>query len=156
MGTTYEQTVRLNQEKSMGFLERLRFKFFDSGEMIASLIEQWHPRKCNTEKDYEKSLYRFLHNKLEDIQVTKQFARGRIRADLVVGDNVIVELKNNLKTTARYQRLVGQITVYKEWDGQIIIVLVGETDPNLYKEVMKHAESHNDDLGEDKIIVIKK
>jgi len=156
MGVIYEQTVLLNQEKSMGFLERLRFRFFDSGGMIASLIEQWHPRKCNTEKDYEKSLYRFLHNKLEDIQVTKQFARGRIRADLVVGDDVIVELKNNLKTTARYQRLIGQITVYKEWDGQIIIVLVGETDPNLYKEVMKHAESYNDNLDVDKIIVIKK
>jgi len=156
MGVIYEQTVLLNQEKSMGFLERLRFRFFDSGGMIASLIEQWHPRKCNTEKDYEKSLYRFLRNKLEDIQVTKQFARGRIRADLVVGDDVIVELKNNLKTTARYQRLIGQITVYKEWDGQIIIVLVGETDPNLYKEVMKHAESYNDNLDVDKIIVIKK
>jgi len=156
MRAIYEQIVRLNQEKSMGLLERLRFRFFDSGGMIASLIEQWHPRKCNTEKDYEKSLYRFLHNKLEDIQVTKQFARGRVRADLVIGDDVIVELKNNLKTTNRYQRLVGQITVYKEWDGQIIIVLVGETDPNLYKEVMKHAESHNDGIGGEKIIVIKK
>ncbi len=75
---------------------------------------------------------------------------------MVVGDDVIVELKTNLKTTARYQRLVGQITIYKEWDGQIIIVLVGETDPNLYKEVMKHAESHNDGLGQEKIFVIKK
>jgi len=101
----------------MGFLQKIRFNFFDAGEMIVHYIEKWRPRKCKTEKEYEKSLYTFLHKQLEDIQVTKQFAKGRIRADLVVGDKVIVELKNNLNTTAKYQKLIGQITEYKKWDG---------------------------------------
>ena len=124
--------------------------------MISSLIEEWRPRKCKTEKQYEKSLYTFLHRQLEEIQVTKQFAKGRIRADLVVGDKVIVELKNNFNTTAKYQKLIGQITEYKEWDGQIIVVLTGDTDPNLHKELTKYAAEDEGDLGEERIIVIQK
>ena len=105
----------------MGILQKMRFKFCDAGAMISSLVEQWHPRKCKTEKQYEKSLYTFLHRQLEDIQVTKQFAKGRIRADLVVGDKVIVELKNNFSTTAKYQKLIGQITEYKDWMGRSLL-----------------------------------
>ena len=140
----------------MGFLQKIRFNFFDAGEMIVHYIEKWRPRKCKTEKEYEKSLYTFLHKQLEDIQVTKQFAKGRIRADLVVGDKVIVELKNNLNTTAKYQKLIGQITEYKKWDGQIIIVLTGDTDLNLHKELTKYIEKDNDDLDEEKLIVLQK
>lgn len=140
----------------MGFLQKMRFKFCDAGAMISSLIKEWRPRKCKTEKQYEKSLYMFLHKRLEDIQITKQYARGRIRADLVVGDKVIVELKNNLNTTAKYQKLIGQITEYKKWDGQIIIVLTGDTDLNLHKELTKYIEKDNDDLDEEKLIVLQK
>lgn len=140
----------------MGFLQNIRFNFFDAGGMICSLVEEWRPRKCKAEREYEKSLYMFLHKRLEDIQITKQYARGRIRADLVVGDKVIVELKNNFSTTAKYQKLIGQITEYKEWDGQIIIVLTGDTDPNLYKELTKYAAEDEDFLGDEKIIVIQK
>ena len=136
----------------MGFLQKIRFNFFDAGGMIRSLIEEWRPRKCKAEREYEKSLYMFLHKRLEDIQITKQYARGRIRADLVVGDKVIVELKNNLNTTAKYQKLIGQITEYKKWDGQIIIVLTGDTDLNLHKELTKYIEKDNDDLDEEKLI----
>lgn len=140
----------------MGFFERLRFKFLDPVGMISSLIKEWKPIRCKTEKDYEKSLYSFLHKRLEDTQITKQYAKARIRADLVVGDRVIIELKNNLNTTAKYQKLIGQITEYKEWDGEIIIVLTGERDANLYKELMKYAAEENDDIDEERIIVIQK
>jgi len=140
----------------MGFLQKIRFNFFDADGMIRSLVEEWRPRKCKAEREYEKSLYMFLHKRLEDIQITKQYARGRIRADLVVGDKVIVELKNNFSTTAKYQKLIGQITEYKEWEGQIIIVLTGYTDPNLHKELMGYAAKNNDDLDDEKIIVIQK
>ena len=139
----------------MGLIERLRFKFWDPLRMISSLIQEWKPIRCKTEKEYEKSLYSFLHKRLEDIQVTKQYAKGRIRADLVVGDQVIVELKNNFNTTAKYQKLIGQLAEYEEWGGQIIVVLTGDTDANLYKELMKSA-SEEDDEGEERIIVIQK
>ncbi len=56
----------------MGFLDKLKFKAWNSSGTIVSLIKQWKPRKCKTEKDYEKSLYSFLEKKLEDIEITRQ------------------------------------------------------------------------------------
>ena len=143
----------------MGLLERLRFNFWDPVSMIISLIEEWKPTKCKTEKAYEKSLYSFLHKKLEDIQITRQYARGRIRADLVVGDKVIIELKNNLNSTTKYQRLIGQISEYKEWEGHIIILLTGETDPNLKKQLKMYFDReglNDDDLNGGTFTIIEK
>lgn len=122
----------------MTFLEKLRFNLWDGDAMVASLIETWQPEGCSTEKHYELSLYDHLHEHLEEVQVTKQFASGRIRADIAVGGRIIVELKNNLDGTAKYQRLVGQLAGYKGWDGYIFVVLCGTTDRNLLKELGQH------------------
>lgn len=130
----------------MGILEKIKFGW-DSIGMIESLVKKWKPKDCKTEKSYEKSLYDFLHKNLYDIQVTKQYARGRIRADLVVGDSVIIEIKNNLDSTSKYQRLIGQLQEYKEWDGDIIILLIGETDKNLLKQLNKYIEQEGFDEG---------
>src|SRR5438093_10852245 len=105
----------------MSFLDKLKFHMWDSIGMVVSHLERWRPRGCSSEKDFENSLYKYLHEKLPDIQVTKQYAQGRVRADLVVGDRVIIELKHNLNSTAKYQRLVGQLIEYQEWDGRVII-----------------------------------
>jgi hypothetical protein len=142
--------------KDMGLWDRVRFKFWDPAGLVKSLIREWRPIRCKSEKYYENSLYSFLHKRLEDIQITKQYARGRIRADLVVGDKVIIELKNNLNTTAKYQKLIGQMTQYKEWDGQIVILLTGSTDANLRKELARYAANEQDDLEDEKIIIIEK
>ena len=136
----------------MVWLEKLQFGW-DAPGMVRGLLTEWDPEGCETEKDYEKSLYQFLHSKLEDIQVTRQYSRGRIRADLAVGDKVLVELKRNLQKTAQYHRLVGQLSDYKQWGGKIFIVLCGETDPNLGKELRKFIQSEfrsglDDDLPE--------
>jgi len=139
----------------MGLIEKVKFAW-DSTDMVASLIKKWRPKDCKTEKSYEKSLYNYLHNNLEDIQVTKQYAKGRVRADLVVGDKVIIELKNNLDSTSKYQRLIGQINDYKEWDGSIILILIGDTDKNLRKELDKYLEKEIIDLYKDVVIIVKK
>lgn len=89
-----------------------------------------------------------MHDKLDDIQVTKQYAKGRIRADIVVGDKVIIELKNNLDSTGKYQRLIGQLNEYKAWDGDTIIVLCGKTDKNLRKELDRFlGDTNSDNFG---------
>ena len=127
--------------------EKLRFSFWDGEQMIASLIEKWRPKGCKVEKDYERSLYDFLHNNLEDLQITKQFARARIRADLAVEDKIIIELKNNLDNTSKYHRLIGQLSDYEEWGGPVFLVLCGKTEPNLLKEVRKQIEKRNGTLA---------
>ncbi len=143
----------------MGFLERFQFHFWDGMEMIGSLINKWDPVDCKTEKAYEKSLYNFLHEELEDIQVTRQYVTGRIRADLVVGDKVIIELKNNLDTTSKYQRLIGQLTNYRDWDGSVLLVLMGTTESNLRKQLDQYLDNEGLTGGymkSDAVIVIEK
>ncbi len=105
---------------------------------MADLIALWSPKNCKSEKDYEKSLYTFLHEELGNVQVTKQFSKGRMKADIVVGDEVIWELKHDLDTTAKLQRLVGQqLRTYKEWDGPVIVLLTGTTEPNIRKQLAR-------------------
>lgn len=142
----------------MGFLDKLRFQAWDSVAAVTALMAKWKPKGCRTEKDFEKSLYSFLHAELGDIQITKQFAQGRIRADLVIGGKVIVELKHNLDSTAKYQRLIGQLSEYKTWDGYTVVLLTGKTDPNLKKELHRFLkrEDLTGDLFGDKVTVVEK
>jgi len=142
----------------MGLLAKLKFQVWDKPGGIVALLDKWKPRDCSNERDFEKSLYAFLHLELGDIQVTKQYAKGRIRADLVIGDTVIVELKHNLDSTAKYQRLVGQLMEYKEWKGQTVVLLTGKTDPNLRKKLDTYLkkEGLTEDILEDKVTVYQK
>lgn len=124
-------------------LEKLRFKLWDGDAMIASLIAKWRPRNCKSEKQFEASLYEYLHDNLSELQVTRQFANGRLRADIAVEGKVVIELKNNLDTTSKYHRLLGQLTEYEEWAGTVFIILCGSTDRNLLKEVNRYLERKN-------------
>ena len=106
---------------------------------VVSLINKWNPKKLGTEKEYENSLYKYLHARLDE-QVTQQPSLGRIRADIVVedqkkGDKVLIELKHNLHTTSQLQRLKGQLQDYTEkWNGTLILLLCGNTEPNIRKD----------------------
>ena len=141
----------------MGFLNKVKFKLWDATGTIVSIIEKWKPRKCRTEKDFEKSLYSYLEKELEDIQITRQYAKGRIRADIVVDDVVIIELKNNVDSTAKYQRLVGQLSEYKEWNGNIVVLLTGKTDSNLKRQLTQRVKEYDDLLDlSPKVVIIQK
>jgi hypothetical protein len=146
----------------MGILDKAKWGWDKIGVMT-SLLEKWRPRNCETEKDYENSLYLFLHRELEDHQITKQPAQGRFHADLVIDDKLIIELKHNLNTTAKYQRLIGQVEEYKNWDGQVILLLIGETDPNLKKQLTSYLKKAGlrdalvpFDFTGDKVTVVEK
>jgi hypothetical protein len=127
----------------MAWLDKVKFKFWDDVEAVTSLLERWKPRKCKKEKDFENSLYKFLNENLGDVQITKQYAQGRVKADLVVGKSVIVELKTDLNTTVKYQRLIGQLTQYSEWEGRIVVLLTGDTDVNLRKDLDRFIAEQN-------------
>jgi hypothetical protein len=127
----------------MGLLERVKFAAWDNAGAVVDLIKKWVPGKCNTEKDYENSLYDYLHAELGSIQITKQFGHGRIKADLAVGDKVLLELKHNLDSTAKLQRLIGQLEGYRELDKTVVVLLTGKTDPNLRKDLQKTVEALN-------------
>ena len=127
----------------MTFTNKLKM-MWDGPGAVAYLIEAWEPGFLKNEKQYENSLYDYLTENLEGIEIIKQYGKGRMRADLVVNDEVIIELKNNLDATTKYQRLIGQLSDYKEWDGPVVIVLCGKTDPGLLKKVEKYVKEHVD------------
>ena len=90
---------------------------WDGPGVVTKLVEAWEPGTLKNEKQYENSLYDFLIENLEGIEVIKQYGKGRMRADLIVNNNVIIELKNNLDATTKYQRLIGQLSDYKDSQG---------------------------------------
>lgn len=144
----------------MGLLHKIKWKL-DSAQILTSLFSKWCPRNCKTEKDYENSLYFFLHKELEDHQITKQYGKGRFRADLVIDDRLIIEIKYNLSTSSKYQRLLGQLAEYKDWDGRIVLLLIGKTDPNLRKQLTSYLKKEGfcDSIWlheEDKVIIYEK
>src|SRR5262245_29580203 len=113
----------------------MSFRFrWDPVKTVCALVERWKPINCAVEKDYEDSLYEFLHQQLPSVQVARQWAFGRTRIDMRVGDKVMIELKTNLDTTGEYQRLLGQILELKKREEPIVVILTGSTDPYFLKE----------------------
>jgi hypothetical protein len=106
---------------------------------VKEAIGKWIPRECENEKSYENSLYLFLHEYFPDVQITKEYAIGRTKADINVGDEVIIEIKKDLKSTGQYGRLIGQLEEYIKWKGATIILLVGNTEPHLKKKILSRS-----------------
>jgi len=127
----------------VNLIDNIKFKYWNPVDVAKEKIITWKPGSLKSEKDYEKSLYNYLHKNLDKLQVTKQYAKGRIKADIVIQDKVIIELKNNLNSTAKYQRLIGQLIEYKNWEGNVIILLTGGTDLNLKKDLQKFIDEQN-------------
>jgi len=144
----------------MGIADKLKWTW-DPVAVLTALLDKWRPRNCESEKDYETSLYLFLHKELEDRQITKQPAHGRFHADLVIDDKFIIEIKHNLDSTGKYQRLKGQVMEYKDWKGQVILLLIGKTEPNLKKDLTSFLKKEGlcdswDLMSGDKVLVVYK
>jgi len=108
---------------------------WDAPGLVKKILVDWQPIEFASERAAEDSLYEYLHAQFEKTQVTRQYARGRATVDLVIGERVMIELKHNLSTTSELQRLKGQLMEYKSWDMAIMVVLTGETDMNLLKDL---------------------
>jgi hypothetical protein len=142
----------------VGWYATLMFRLDRVGTLKA-LVEKWCPQNCTTEKNYETSLAELLRQELpEGIKITPQHSQGRFRADLVIDDRLIVEIKYNLDSTDKYHRLVGQIITYKDWPGKVILILTGQADPDLKNELYSRLKKEGllDSVWDDKVIVIEK
>ncbi len=110
---------------------------------VKKAIGLWFPEMCESEADFENSLYEFFHEHFDNVQITRQYGIGRSRADLNVGNKVLVEIKKDLHIKTNYDRLVGQLADYMKWPGATIILLVGTADPNLKKELVQYARDRS-------------
>ncbi|MGB1119790.1 MAG: hypothetical protein ACPGYR_04780 [Chitinophagales bacterium] len=132
----------------MGFKE-MRFRMWDGYNMLLQSIEDWEPKDCNREKDYQESLYLKLHSDLGDISVRKEHVINGYKIDILVDENYLIELKHNLNGKGKLQRLYGQLINYLDasngnWDGtsSIFVVVCGECEPQIKKDLKKYCEGH--------------
>jgi hypothetical protein len=111
-------------------------------------LEGWAPNNCRTEGDYKKSLYLFLHAYFNDphIPIRKEYQVGASKVDININNQVLVEIKKDLHKKAEYDRLRGQIDDYLSSDLEIIILLIGKTEPQLRKELIRHARERSSSL----------
>jgi len=127
----------------MSLLSRFGFNLNPVGT-VTDIIKKWKPGVCETEKDYEKSLYTFLEKQLPDIEVINQFGIGRTKVDIAVGRKVFIEIKYNLNSTSKLQRLIGQLSLYKkEKDEDLIILICGDVDKNILRQLKDEVEEYN-------------
>jgi hypothetical protein len=108
---------------------------------VIKLIDDWRPRKCETEKDFERSLHKHLEKNLEKSDVIMQYAAGRVKGDIVVDGKILIEIKDRLKSTGQLQRLLGQLEIYAtQWKGNVIVVICGDSQRDLVKVVNQKVE----------------
>lgn len=124
---------------------------------VQEIIEAWQPTGCNSEKEYEKSLLQELQRRLKKQTIQTQYGSGRQRIDIVVHKKVPIEIKLNLKSTASYQRLIGQLEEYLQDWNQIILVLCGTIKLDLKKSLKDYIDRKEEIYSfEEKVILIIK
>ena len=135
-----------------------KFKYWNAVGTTKQLINDWQPSECKTEKEYESSLCKFLHDSLPNIRTTPQYAVGRAKTDIVIDEKVAIEIKKDLNKTSEFQRLIGQAHQFKYWPGFFLILLIGKTDSNLRDELQKQMNDINRNAGnfDPKISIIDK
>lgn len=125
---------------------------------VCEVIESWQPKGCKTEKDYEESLLQKLRRELKNQIIQTQYGSGRQRIDIVVHKKVPIELKKDLKSTASYHRLIGQLEEYlQDWD-HIILVLCGIIKLDLIKSLKKYIDRKEEGFplgGKEVTIIVK-
>jgi hypothetical protein len=103
---------------------------------VADLVKKWNPRRCRTEKEYERSLVRHPQARLRGKEIDPQYGSGRTRGDIVVDDKVLIEVKVNLDSTGMSNILVGLLEGYeRDWKKPVTVVLCGKHDRNLVNQL---------------------
>ncbi len=99
-----------------------------------SALHNWHPEKCKYEYEYQDLLYRHLKNAMPHSEVELEFPIGdnehgnKGRADIVIDETIMIEMKRGDRSTSSTDRAVGQITRYSEiWSnrGPVVLLLCG-------------------------------
>lgn len=71
--------------------------FDTEAELVERLLREWTPRSYSlTEKEHEDDLRVWLQTKLPDIPIVAQYGIAKGRADLVIQDSQVIELKLGL------------------------------------------------------------
>lgn len=136
----------------MSFVHNLWFRLIGPVDVVCDRILEWAPDDATNEARIEESLHAHLVRRLKWLDVRRQFPHDRVRADILVNEEVAIEIKRNLVTTAELHRLIGQLDTYARWGVRMVVVLVGEVDPDLKARVEARLLRDWDDEDEARVI----
>lgn len=126
----------------MGLLEK-------DVDNVRDQLVKWKPNRSESEREYEDAAYRHLNACLPKDKFERQYWRGKTRADIYVefkdAAKVAIELKRDLQERGEYHRLIGQVYEYlTEWNVEALIILCGDSDPALTKNVERFVAFMNE------------
>ena len=124
-------------------------------DTVVGLIREWEPARLPKELKYRDSLASFLRERLPQAIVEKEYRHSGTTSDLYVECNgflrtseVFIELKRNLLQKNQLDRLVGQLESLNPRKHRIIVVLCGETKPELLTRLrLQYANLAEDYFG---------
>jgi len=121
-------------------------------DTVVNLIHEWKPEWLPKELKYRDSLASFLRERLPRAIVEKEYRHSGTTSDLYVEcsgflrtTEVFIELKRDLLQKNQLDRLIGQLESLNPRKHRIIVVLCGETKPELLTRLRLHYASHADE-----------
>ncbi len=129
---------------------------------VLRAVKRWKPdQEYKKETEYSKDIEAYLRDKLNDeywgTSARISCENGRGLCDVTVNEKLAgIELKKDLNSKAKIDRLVGQVHRYtKEYKG-VIIVLVGKTKANSLDDLKTQLKSFSYDWDSEEILVVDK
>lgn len=107
----------------------------DAG-FVRCLLNEWAPTSFSvSEKQHEDALNAWLQERLPDVPMIAQYGIAKGKADLVIEDCHVIELKLGFDydSVAEFDRCLGQLERYRQkWvkkeRGPVYLVVVGDCD----------------------------
>jgi hypothetical protein len=111
-------------------------------EKVLSLIENWRPKKFQKEQKYKDDLSAYLNHELNRWEVPVPEANipvnrvvGKGLCDIVINQKIGIELRKDLATNKQVSTLCGELNNYKRAYEEVIIVLLGNSNPRTVEQV---------------------
>lgn len=101
---------------------------------VQELLLQWTPpHDAESEKDFEQHLFQWLTATLPQVPIVTQYGIAKGKADIVIQDSHVIELKLGLMDVYEFDRCIGQLERYRQkWccndRGPVYLIVVGESD----------------------------
>jgi len=121
----------------MGDLGQKVSSFWDDMDKVERLIRDWKPEGYRTKGDYEKSLSAWLREHLKEKEIVKKVAIGKMKVDLAIGGTIFIQIRKDLQNQGQLERLITQIDGYSKNLKNLILILCGEVDKNLVRQVRR-------------------
>jgi len=120
-------------------------------DCVLRLLLEWQPSAAGlSEKAYEQELQAWLTGKLPDVPIVAQYGIAKGKADLVIQDAYVIELKLAFTddTLPEFDRCIGQMERYRQkWvdkeRGEVYLVIVGKSESEFRDMIHKAIKSLN-------------